>query len=64
MQQYFYSSAKHLLVLQVRDTYSFAGLSFSVNACETWYFLAIHRCAFWVLFNLKYIFVSLYKYNS
>jgi len=35
MQQYFYSSAKHLLVLQVRDTYSFAGLSFSVNACET-----------------------------
>jgi len=27
-------------------------------------FLPIHCCAVWFLFNLKYIFVSLWKYNS
>jgi len=42
-------------------TPSFVGHFFRVES-ETWYFLPIHRCAF--SFNLKYIFVSLCKYNS
>ena len=43
---------------------SFAGHSFRVISGVMWYYLPIHRCSFWFLFNLKYSFVSLYMYNS
>ena len=43
---------------------SFAWHSFRAISGETWYYLPIHRCWFWFLFNLKYIFLSLCMYNS
>jgi len=49
--------------MNLRNTY-FAGHSFRVISGETWYHLPSHRCSFWFLFNLKYIFVSLCMYNS
>ena len=50
--------------LWVYVTPSFAGHSFPVISGETWYYLPIHHCSFWLLFNLKYIFASLCMYNS
>jgi len=45
-------------------TPSFARHIFRHISGEMWYNLPIHRCSFWFLFNLKYIFVSLCMYNS
>jgi len=45
-------------------TPSFAKHSFRHISGEMWYNLPIHRCSFWFLFNLKYIFVSLCMYNT
>ena len=59
MQQCFHPSVKHLLCRYI--TPSFVAHSFRAKG-ETRHFFPIHRCAFW--FNLKYIFVSLCKYNS
>jgi len=62
MHQCFHPSAKHLLYRYVSP--SLAVFLFVLMQVKLGTFLPIHRYAVWFVFNLKYIFVSLCKYNS
>jgi len=39
--------------MSLRITPSFAGCSFRVILGGTWYYLPIHHCSFWFMFNLN-----------